>query len=220
MLSALAVTVGYTPPAGHERPKITDWMQAWGSVAAVMAGLLAALAAAALLQHELTEARAARDAASAERAEAEQERAAHRTANARAVATRRPRIEIKKDDEGPDYVMVKSFRIKVVNFGATPITKVEMLVSGDGEDFFPEGPSEVSPGDNGAEFVEVFDVPERYSRTILARQNLSVRLWFTDSQQLRWMIKDNGAPTEQILPNPKGFDGAVVVRRTATGQDE
>ncbi|MEV5206727.1 hypothetical protein AB0K35_04505 [Micromonospora sp. NPDC053740] len=39
----------YRPPAGEEQPKITDWMQAWGSIGAVIAGVLAALAAGALL---------------------------------------------------------------------------------------------------------------------------------------------------------------------------
>ena len=40
------------PDAGPDRPKVTDWMQAWGSIGGVLAGLAAASAAALLLRFE------------------------------------------------------------------------------------------------------------------------------------------------------------------------
>ena len=49
----------YQAPAGQEDPKITDWMQAWGSLLGVFAGLGAALAASWLLLHERKQARIA-----------------------------------------------------------------------------------------------------------------------------------------------------------------
>lgn len=30
LLCPIAISMGYRPPAGEERPKVTDWMQAWG----------------------------------------------------------------------------------------------------------------------------------------------------------------------------------------------
>ncbi|WP_406084885.1 hypothetical protein OHA01_11580 [Micromonospora zamorensis] len=50
----------YRAPAGEEQPKVTDWMQAWGGVFGVIAGLAAALAATALLLHERAAAQDAR----------------------------------------------------------------------------------------------------------------------------------------------------------------
>ncbi|MEU5962639.1 hypothetical protein ABZ777_15635 [Micromonospora parva] len=50
----------YRAPTGEEQPKVTDWMQAWGGVFGVVAGLAAALAATALLLHERAAAQEAR----------------------------------------------------------------------------------------------------------------------------------------------------------------
>ncbi|MCZ7373282.1 hypothetical protein [Micromonospora sp. WMMC250] len=52
LVAMVAVTATYTAPSDREQPKITDWMQAWGSIAAVFAGLLAAAAAGAVLRQE------------------------------------------------------------------------------------------------------------------------------------------------------------------------
>ncbi|MGW4501473.1 hypothetical protein ACWENR_23010 [Micromonospora sp. NPDC004336] len=61
VLSLAAISAAtYDPAPGQERPKITDWMQAWGSVGGVVAGLAAAAAATALLMHERAAAKEAR----------------------------------------------------------------------------------------------------------------------------------------------------------------
>jgi hypothetical protein len=52
ILSMATCSAAYRAPSGEEQPKATDWMQAWGSIAGVFAGLAAALAATALLLHE------------------------------------------------------------------------------------------------------------------------------------------------------------------------
>ncbi|MBC9005078.1 hypothetical protein [Micromonospora aurantiaca (nom. illeg.)] len=46
------ISAAYRAPDGEEQPKVTDWMQAWGSIFGVVAGLGAAGAAAALFVHE------------------------------------------------------------------------------------------------------------------------------------------------------------------------
>ncbi|MEU7946326.1 hypothetical protein AB0C50_16755 [Micromonospora taraxaci] len=46
--AAVLISVSYRAPAGEDQPKVTDWMQAWGT----LAGLAAAGAAVALLLHE------------------------------------------------------------------------------------------------------------------------------------------------------------------------
>jgi hypothetical protein len=57
---AVWVTVTYDPPPGANRPNLADWLQAWGSWAAVVAGLLAVVGTVLLLAHEMGEARRGR----------------------------------------------------------------------------------------------------------------------------------------------------------------
>lgn len=70
ILGMASISVTYHAAAGEEQPKVTDWMQAWGSVLGVLTGLTAALAATWLLRHERQQAREARTELAAERAEA------------------------------------------------------------------------------------------------------------------------------------------------------
>ncbi|WP_406077691.1 hypothetical protein [Micromonospora sp. NBC_00858] len=70
-----AWAVGNAPRSGPERPKVTDWMQAWGSIAGVFAGLAAAGAAGALLIHERQQAREAREQLAEDRRSADESRA-------------------------------------------------------------------------------------------------------------------------------------------------
>ncbi|KAB1922510.1 hypothetical protein F8280_18820 [Micromonospora noduli] len=68
VLSLAAISAATHSPVGPERPKVTDWMQAWGSVLGVVAGLAAAGAATALLLHERKAADEARRQLAEERA--------------------------------------------------------------------------------------------------------------------------------------------------------
>ncbi|MET7967565.1 hypothetical protein [Micromonospora sp. NPDC005305] len=71
VLSLAAISAAtYDVPVGQEPPKITDWMQAWGSIGGVIAGLAAAGAAAFLLLHERQRAAEAERQLAEERAEA------------------------------------------------------------------------------------------------------------------------------------------------------
>ncbi len=47
------ISLTYDAHSPADRPNVADWMQAWGNLAAVGAGLLAALAARSLLRHEI-----------------------------------------------------------------------------------------------------------------------------------------------------------------------
>ncbi|WP_343450248.1 hypothetical protein [Micromonospora oryzae] len=62
ILCIAAWATGNSPQSGPDRPKVTDWMQAWGSIASVFAGFAAAAAAALLILHEREQARIARTA--------------------------------------------------------------------------------------------------------------------------------------------------------------
>lgn len=76
VLCMFAISVDYRPPDGEEAPKVTDWMQGWGSIAGVAAGLAAAVAAAWLVLHEREQARLSREQARlAEAAQVEQQKA-------------------------------------------------------------------------------------------------------------------------------------------------
>ncbi|MEU2988880.1 hypothetical protein ABZ647_31320 [Micromonospora aurantiaca] len=59
LASMFAISMGYAAPSGQEEPKVTDWMQAWGSILGVVAGVGAAIAAGWLLLHEREQARLA-----------------------------------------------------------------------------------------------------------------------------------------------------------------
>lgn len=69
-LLAIVMSITYVPPQGTEAPKVTDWMQGWGSLAGVLAGAAAAVAAAWLLLHERQQARDAQAQLREERSEA------------------------------------------------------------------------------------------------------------------------------------------------------
>jgi hypothetical protein len=70
---AFTFSLTYRPPRPVDSPKVTDWMQGWGSLAGVIAALLAAGAAGALLRHEIAASRRAEDQARIDRL-AEQEK--------------------------------------------------------------------------------------------------------------------------------------------------
>ncbi|MGK5674086.1 hypothetical protein ACSNOB_14730 [Micromonospora sp. URMC 106] len=70
IFSIAAWAVANSPSSGPDRPKVTDWIQAWGSVGGVIAGLLAATAAGLLFRFEQRRAEKAERQIVEERAEA------------------------------------------------------------------------------------------------------------------------------------------------------
>lgn len=104
----------YHPPAGTEPPKITDWMQAWGSFGGVIAGLLAAGAATALLLHEREQTRQAR-------AELQEERSAAELDAARDVLILNAQLFLYQD-------RFSGCRLFIANHGPRGIRRVTAVV--------------------------------------------------------------------------------------------
>ncbi|WFE44264.1 hypothetical protein [Verrucosispora sp. WMMD1129] len=112
-----AWAVANAPDSGPERPKVTDWMQAWGSIGGVIAGLAAAGAATMLLLHERQRA------AEAERLLAE-ERHEARLDVPRSLVVSRARFSTY--GQGGDYI--NGVVVNLNNFGATPLRNVALVV--------------------------------------------------------------------------------------------
>ncbi|MEV1331506.1 hypothetical protein AB0J20_18235 [Micromonospora costi] len=111
------ISANYRTPAGAEKPNAADWMQAWGSVFGVLAGLAAAGAAAFLLLHEMQRADKAERQLTEERAEA--------ALNApRAVAVSRALLGVR----GEHREFIHHVVLNVHNYGAHPIRNVIPVV--------------------------------------------------------------------------------------------
>ncbi|KAB1922512.1 hypothetical protein F8280_18830 [Micromonospora noduli] len=124
VLCIAAWSIATAPASGLERPKVTDWMQAWGSIAGVFAGLAAAGAAAALLLHERHRA------ATAERL-LEQERAENALHVPRSVVALPARFGGGVNPNGEQYI--DQVHLAVYNHGSTGIRNVAVIVA------LPEG---------------------------------------------------------------------------------
>ncbi|MGY3515093.1 hypothetical protein ACVMYR_02120 [Micromonospora sp. PTRAS2] len=178
VLSMFAISMGYRAPTGEEQPKITDWMQAWGSIFGVFAGLAAAGAAAWLLIHEREQTRQARAELAAERAEA-------MLAGPRSVVVSDPMVERR----GGGSIRVT---VTVHNYGVTPIRAISILLTPlrhQPEILLPEvdviGPS------GQRELVKKLAGPE-WERGILLIPTFAV--YFRDSSGSRWRRENNLEP--------------------------
>lgn len=116
LLSCIAASISlrYRAPAGEEQPKVTDWMQAWGSLGGVLAGLLAAGAAGALLWHERRRADAA-----------ERQLAEDREEAARNLASL---VSVTPAGFSTTDGLIRGVGLTVYNHGATPVRNVVVVV--------------------------------------------------------------------------------------------
>ncbi|MEU7677172.1 hypothetical protein AB0C42_20455 [Micromonospora taraxaci] len=103
--AAVLISVSYRAPAGEEQPKVTDWMQAWGT----LAGLAAAGAAVALLIHERRKTR-------------EERREAERLVPRAVIASD---LTFVRNENG----LVVGLTLRAHNFGPGAIRHVAALVS-------------------------------------------------------------------------------------------
>ncbi|MDQ7910782.1 hypothetical protein RB614_40455 [Phytohabitans sp. ZYX-F-186] len=189
--TALAfAAVDYQPPQGTEPPKITDWMQGWGSVVGVVAGLLAAVFTAGLLVHEMREARLARADAAEEREQGRrdrellaEERRDAEAAQARAVVVGNFRGGDEVHDERSVYVV----RVHMANYGTAPILDVRLhLHTPSGYRYLVEradvlGPGEPWPQDwvlQATERVRVLNG----SRAVVSFTDVHGRRWSRDGR--------------------------------------
>ncbi|MEV0811203.1 hypothetical protein [Micromonospora sp. NPDC050200] len=192
-LTTAAISVAYRTPAGQEQPKVTDWMQAWGSVFGVFAGLAAAVAAAALLVFERRQADEARRQLAEERRTGEESRA-------RTVITadvRFPHGGFAISSGGA--TRFSRVQLSVLNFGTDPIhwVVVEVVLPGsrtvehNGTEFIAPGQREVVVILLDPSYTSIGDNPD------LDAKLCEVIVTFTDSSGIRWSRRNNGIPQRE-----------------------
>ncbi|MBQ0982243.1 hypothetical protein, partial [Micromonospora sp. M61] len=119
LTSMWVISASYRAPVGEDQPKVTDWMQGWGSVFGVVAGLAAAGAAAFLLLHERQRAAASERQIAEERADA--------VLNVpRAVVAAPAQFKI---NGGGDDKHLGEVVAAVHNYGSNPIRNVAVVVT-------------------------------------------------------------------------------------------
>lgn len=194
-----AISVVYRAPTGEEQPKVTDWMQGWGSIAGVVAGLAAAGAAAWLLMHERQEAQRARAELAAERADAE-------LVGPRLVVATDPVLYMY------DETSAHEVAVTVRNFGPMPILRVFVVVSlfPGAEEMRPPPANVIPPLSGERRFVAGFEddpIKLPHSDQVLISQSAKVVLYFTDAAGQGWRKTKNGQPEKvrfAVPPPPKG----------------
>lgn len=204
ILALAAVSaVAHNPPPGQEVPKITDWMQAWGSVGGVAAGLLAAAAAALLLMHER------RKAAEAERQLAE-ERAEAALNAPRAVVTTPARF----GTHGHNHEYINSIGTTVQNYGADPIRNVTVIVTlpDDGRRLVVAHYDLLPPGEAATVSVTLRSAPIEVAGPWMPRGGRApVTVCFIDRNNQAWERTSDGDVSRTTVPYPL-LDGSMPAR--------
>ncbi|RAO61191.1 hypothetical protein [Micromonospora saelicesensis] len=205
-LTMAYISVTYRAPVGAEQPKITDWMQAWGSVLGVFAGLIAGGAAALLLMFERRQASLARAEADAARAEAD-------LAAVRAVLVADPRLSIANG-------AITGARVEVGNYGGRAIRRIVIVIQ-----LLPQSPELVggplnylAPGGvhefdfrlrpyaalPGWEDGPAYDHPNRRA-VEAARLAAKVTIYFYDAAGQGWRLTNDGQPEKWHQPFPSRY---------------
>ncbi|MFI7221437.1 hypothetical protein [Micromonospora maritima] len=183
-----AWAVDSAPASGPDRPKVTDWMQAWGSISAVFAGLIAAGAAAALLMHERQQAREAREALAAARSGEEEERAQLVFASQIGLSVSSGKIHSARAtifNHRTSPIHWVSGAVELIDGRQIPLLPVEFILPGGHANL--RGPAEPLIPSSGDARMD---------------QDLSIAiLEFTDSTGQRWKRVDNTRP-RRIPHNP------------------
>lgn len=197
-LSVIAVRLSltYVPPPGTEPPKITDWMQAWGSLAGVLAGSVAAVAASWLLVHERQQSREAR-------VEAEQ-------VGARAVHYSSLFGTMWRSPSGGPRL---SIQFKVTNYGPQPARRVMAVARCPrARNTWLIFVAEILEPHDSCEGSGLFELPDVLlpptPLTSMGIDNylsdISLTLRFFDFNGREWERTDNGDPVRARKPLPQG----------------
>ncbi|MGW5557605.1 hypothetical protein ACWER9_10325 [Micromonospora sp. NPDC003944] len=188
VLCIAAWAVANAPESGPERPKVTDWMQAWGSIAGVFAGLAAAGAATALLLHERGEARQARAELASERAEAA-------LIAPRAVIVTAARF-------GTVNGKIHNAACTVHNYGSGLIRWANAHIQLPGGQVLILPPAELIPPGQHQIFSESYQTPIEVSAESWSPEGglAPVTLRFIDSAGQRWEKTDDGQPQRGWSP--------------------
>ncbi|NYF57878.1 hypothetical protein [Micromonospora purpureochromogenes] len=196
ILSLAAVSAAtYDAPSGQDGPMITDWMQAWGSVGGVVAGLAAAGAAAFLLLHERERA------AAAERQLAE-ERAEHALNVPRAVVVTPARFGGGSNGLGEQHI--NQVVLTVHNYSSTVIRNVAIIVA------LPDGgprlllprPTMIGPGENWPVNQNSGKPVRSPSPSDISTWKATVTVCFIDYTNQAWQITSDGEVSRTTAPYP------------------
>ncbi|WFE27640.1 hypothetical protein O7623_00050 [Solwaraspora sp. WMMD791] len=199
LLLMVNTSIRYQPPPGQEAPKVTDWMQAWGSIGGILAGLLAAGAAAALLMHERQQARLAQQQLAQERAEAD-------VRAAQLVVVFRSTFAF---TNGPAIHYINA---TVQNFSATPIHNVIVVTTTpDGRRIIAKRSPIISPSQKNDRH-KAFPRPipilntsiDLSGRVTIAAEST---VYFTDSSNTPWAKQSTGEVARTTSPYP--IDDAI-----------
>ncbi|MFI7279906.1 hypothetical protein ACIBOV_06535 [Micromonospora chersina] len=191
ILLAAAVSAAYRPPAGQDPPKVTDWMQAWGSVYGVLAGLAAAGAATALLMFERGQAREARAQLDAERAKAE-------LSAARALVVVPARFSTVGHD-GREYI--HDARVDLYNYGPTPMRHlvVVFMLPEDGQEIAIRALDLLMPGQQ-RQIEHHFDKGLQVSGSWKLTGRPAARCYFMDANNKAWCMTSSGVVGRTDFP--------------------
>jgi hypothetical protein len=205
------ISMTYEPQPGREAPKVTDWMQAWSGIGAVLAGIAAAIFTAGLLLHEMRQAREARadakrerDLAAADRARLEQERVDAIKAPARSVLT--GSLEIGRMASSGE---ISNISLDLWNHGPNAISRVVVSILSRNDSISLDMIDVVAANSNVKASRNFFN-PNLYSPEIYSKLDLRTEVRFTDHSGRHWRRVDNGQPELTSYP---ARDTTQVYRR-------
>ncbi|WP_124774368.1 hypothetical protein [Micromonospora inaquosa] len=163
-----------------EAPKITDWMQAWGSLAGLALSGIAALATVLLLRHEI---RVRRD-----------EQRDNEAAQARLVVGRIKAIERSMLLEIASSGAYLRYEVvwEVSNYSGLPVFDLTVNLF---EDVVPAARADVVDGT----FSAKFQVDEALAETYSVGE-IPITIQYSDASGLRWRRRGLGTPTRQFVP--------------------
>lgn len=207
---AVWISTTYDPPPGANRPNLADWLQAWGSMAAVLAGLGAVIATVLLLRHEIRATRLAHVQAARERAEAaldrqrvDDERRDAEKAQARTIVV----SEVIYHSGGSDTLVRILARIE--NCGTGPILNTQVWAVDRSaveplEPFMLENCGVLGPGGQYPLDAAVSPpIPQFFAAGGRRRRQLVLEIRFVDMYGRRWSRLDNGQPVLLLDTDPR-----------------
>jgi len=192
----VARSATYRAPAAPEQPKVTDWMQAWGTIAGAVTGLLAALAASALLWHEMRQARVAREQLAAEREEAALNVPRAVVVSSASFGT------YGRDDEDKRGNQVVA---RVVNYGSGPIRNLAVIVTvpETGLQLILPGRDLLGPNEE-ASFNQSYTAGWALPRSwVPGLGKAPVTACFIDHTNQAWERSSDGSVTRTTVPYPR-----------------
>ncbi|TDB79620.1 hypothetical protein [Micromonospora sp. KC721] len=170
--------------AVEEVPKITDWMQAWGSLAGLLMSTVAVLFTGLLFRHEIRVRR--------------EEQRDNEAAQARLVVARP--IAMKRDGERSDEIT--HVGCLITNYSSMPIFNLTVRLYVTGYlDSIGDEPALFSVVQDDVAWTAALRWPVRDSD--LLQDEFYCVLDFVDSAGLSWRRSGLHLPTRQIIPEPR-----------------